>query len=200
MSRSVSAPSSVTKTSPCWKGFMVPGSTFRYGSSFCSETRKPRATSRLPRLDAVRPLPSEEATPPVTKRCFVRLTRGPTGLQPIASEGSTTNNPPSSPPRANHQTSNRARQLPIHRDKFLDNLVLIGPVGSPGQARRPQRRSPAWALGKLEQLSDCLFGVTSVEQGGRIPNELLDTAHPGADQGHPSKQRLLSNQRAGFPG
>ena len=27
MSRSVSAPSSVTKTSPCWKGFIVPGST-----------------------------------------------------------------------------------------------------------------------------------------------------------------------------
>ena len=26
---SVSAPSSVTKTSPCWKGFMVPGSTLR---------------------------------------------------------------------------------------------------------------------------------------------------------------------------
>src|SRR6202000_2031428 len=71
MSRSVSAPSSVTKTSPCWNGFMVPGSTLRYGSSFCMVTRSPRAFSRAPRLEAVSPLPSEEATPPVTKRCLV---------------------------------------------------------------------------------------------------------------------------------
>src|SRR5687768_7314162 len=71
MSRSVSAPSSVTKTSPCWNGFMVPGSTFRYGSSFCIVTRRPRALSSAPRLDAVRPLPREEATPPVTKMCLV---------------------------------------------------------------------------------------------------------------------------------
>src|SRR3954452_14051326 len=34
-------------------------------------TRSPRAVSRLPRLEAVRPLPSEEATPPVTKICRV---------------------------------------------------------------------------------------------------------------------------------
>src|SRR5690349_12888100 len=71
MSRSVSAPSSVTKTSPCWNGFIVPGSTLRYGSSFCMVTRSPRAFSRAPRLEAVSPLPSEEATPPVTKRCLV---------------------------------------------------------------------------------------------------------------------------------
>src|SRR3712207_4903309 len=63
---------------------MVPGSTLRYGSSFCIETLSPRATSRLPRLEAVRPLPSEEATPPVTNRCLVSFARGPTGLQPIA--------------------------------------------------------------------------------------------------------------------
>src|SRR6266496_5518631 len=74
MSRSVSAPSSVTKTSPCWNGFIVPGSTFRYGSSFCIVTRSPRAVSRLPRLLAVSPLPSEEATPPVTNTCLVCLT------------------------------------------------------------------------------------------------------------------------------
>src|SRR5262249_11502216 len=71
MSRSVSAPSSVTNTSPCWNGFIVPGSTFRYGSSFCIVTRRPRAFSRLPRLLAVSPLPSEEVTPPVTKTCLV---------------------------------------------------------------------------------------------------------------------------------
>src|SRR5436309_664950 len=74
MSRSVSAPSSVTKTSPCWNGFIVPGSTFRYGSSFCITTRSPREVRRLPRLAAVRPFPSEETTPPVTKMCFVVLT------------------------------------------------------------------------------------------------------------------------------
>ena len=71
MSRSVSAPSLVTNTSPCWKGFIVPGSTLRYGSSFCIVTRRPRALRSAPRLEAVRPLPREEATPPVTKMCLV---------------------------------------------------------------------------------------------------------------------------------
>src|SRR3954447_20455582 len=71
MSRPVSAPSLVTNTSPCWKGFIVPGSTLRYGSSFCMVTRRPRDFSRLPRLEAVSPLPSEEATPPVTNTCLV---------------------------------------------------------------------------------------------------------------------------------
>src|SRR6266404_804067 len=42
MSRSVSAPSSVTYTSPCWNGLIVPGSTLRYGSNFWSWTRMPR--------------------------------------------------------------------------------------------------------------------------------------------------------------
>src|SRR3954453_1414154 len=50
---------------------MVPGSTLRYGSSFCMVTRRPRDFSRRPSEEAVRPLPSEEATPPVTKMCFV---------------------------------------------------------------------------------------------------------------------------------
>src|SRR6478735_2058364 len=34
-------------------------------------TRRPRALRRLPRLDAVRPFPREEATPPVTNTCLV---------------------------------------------------------------------------------------------------------------------------------
>src|SRR5438874_1089182 len=67
MSRSVSAPSSVTYTSPCWNGLIVPGSTFRYGSNFCSWTRSPRALSRRPSEAATIPLPSAETTPPVTK-------------------------------------------------------------------------------------------------------------------------------------
>src|SRR5690242_7177104 len=79
MSRSVSAPSSVTNTSPCWNGFIVPGSTFRYGSSFCIVTRRPRLDSRAPSELAVSPLPSEDTTPPVTKTNFVgwELCRGP---------------------------------------------------------------------------------------------------------------------------
>src|SRR5919108_1527566 len=66
MSRSVSAPSSVTNTSPCWNGLIVPGSTFRYGSNFCAVTVIPRAFSSRPREAATIPLPSAETTPPVT--------------------------------------------------------------------------------------------------------------------------------------
>src|SRR5262245_25551181 len=66
MSRSVSAPSSVTNTSPCWKGLIVPGSTFRYGSNFWAETERPRAFSRRPSEAATMPFPSAETTPPVT--------------------------------------------------------------------------------------------------------------------------------------
>src|ERR1043166_2901426 len=70
MSRSVSAPSSVTKTSPCWNGLIVPGSTLRYGSNFCSWTRSPRALSRRPSEAATIPFPRAETTPPVTKTYF----------------------------------------------------------------------------------------------------------------------------------
>src|SRR3546814_5471914 len=34
-------------------------------------TRRPRDLSRLPKLEAVSPLPREDATPPVTKTCLV---------------------------------------------------------------------------------------------------------------------------------
>src|SRR3982751_1246796 len=70
MSRSVSAPSSVTKTSPCWNGLIVPGSTLRYGSNFWSCTRRPRAFSNRPSEAATMPFPSAETTPPVTKTYF----------------------------------------------------------------------------------------------------------------------------------
>src|SRR5262245_40350139 len=49
---------------------MVPGSTLMYGSSFCIVTRRPRILRRRPSEEAVRPLPRELATPPVTKMCF----------------------------------------------------------------------------------------------------------------------------------
>src|SRR5580658_4756232 len=45
---------------------MVPGSTFKYGSNFCSVTRNPRLSRRHPMEAAAMPLPSDETTPPVT--------------------------------------------------------------------------------------------------------------------------------------
>src|SRR5436190_23319999 len=41
-----------------------------YGSSFLRVTRSPRLLSSRPSEEAVRPFPSELATPPVTKMCF----------------------------------------------------------------------------------------------------------------------------------
>ena len=65
----------------------MPGSTFKYGSNFCIVTRRPRAESRLPKLDAVSPLPRDEATPPVTNRCLVCFTEL-TGHQTISARAS----------------------------------------------------------------------------------------------------------------
>src|SRR6266568_6896741 len=54
-------------------------------------TRRPRIFSRRPRLEAVRPLPRLEATPPVTKTCLVRTGRGVSAdvakLAPVVSAG-----------------------------------------------------------------------------------------------------------------
>src|SRR3954451_9754195 len=77
MSRSVSAPSSVTNTSPCWNGLIVPGSTLMYGSNFWTCTLRPRALRRRPSDAAVMPLPREETTPPVTNTNFATYTRLP---------------------------------------------------------------------------------------------------------------------------
>src|SRR4249920_832396 len=71
MSRSVSAPSSVTNTSPCWNGLMVPGSTLMYGSSLMLVTRMLRDSRIAAREAAAMPFPSEETTPPVTKTYLV---------------------------------------------------------------------------------------------------------------------------------
>src|ERR1051325_1807821 len=87
MSRSVSAPSSVTYTSPCWNGLIVPGSTFRYGSNFCSCTRNPRAFRRRPSEAATIPFPSADTTPPVTKTYFGA--RALTGFQGSTAGGRT---------------------------------------------------------------------------------------------------------------
>src|SRR5207253_10567706 len=66
-SRSVSAPSSVTNTSPCWNGLIVPGSTLMYGSSLMLVTRILRDSRIAARDAAAMPFPREETTPPVTK-------------------------------------------------------------------------------------------------------------------------------------
>src|SRR6478609_8419324 len=71
MSRSVSAPSSVTNTSPCWNGDMVPGSTLRYGSSLIRVTLRPRDSRIAAREAEAIPLPREDTTPPVTKTNLV---------------------------------------------------------------------------------------------------------------------------------
>src|SRR5215218_632224 len=86
MSRSVSAPSSVTNTSPCWYGDIVPGSTLMYGSSFCSWTVRPRATSNRPIDAAAMPFPSEDTTPPVTKMKRVVPFEGASGMRLIPSD------------------------------------------------------------------------------------------------------------------
>src|SRR5207253_5682528 len=75
MSRSVAAPSSVTKTSPCWNGDIVPGSTFRYGSNFIRFTLRLRLSSRHPIEAAASPLPNDETTPPVTKMYLADMIR-----------------------------------------------------------------------------------------------------------------------------
>src|SRR5579875_1852031 len=49
---------------------MVPRSTLIYGSSFISETETPWFLSSRPSEATVMPLPTDEATPPVTKMNF----------------------------------------------------------------------------------------------------------------------------------
>src|SRR3989344_5741703 len=67
MSWSVSIPSSVTKTSPCSMGFIVPASTFRYGSIFTQVVLYPLDFKILAvEADAI-PLPMPDITPPITK-------------------------------------------------------------------------------------------------------------------------------------
>src|SRR5690606_12627513 len=64
-SRSVSAPSSVTNTSPCCSGLMVPGSMLMYGSSLIMLSFRPRPFSSLPKDAPVMPFPRLDATPPL---------------------------------------------------------------------------------------------------------------------------------------
>src|SRR5262245_6159981 len=80
MSRSVSAPSSVTNTSPCWKGLIVPGSTLMYGSSLRRVTLMPRDSRIAAREAAAIPFPREETTPPDTNT-YLAITNQGDGME-----------------------------------------------------------------------------------------------------------------------
>src|SRR5207248_9709697 len=56
-------------------GLIVPGSTLMYGSSLRWVILRPRFSSRAPSDAEESPLPSDETTPPVTKRYLVRFPR-----------------------------------------------------------------------------------------------------------------------------
>ena len=43
----------------------MPGSTFKYGSSFLRRTEYPLACNNAPRAADAKPFPNEETTPPV---------------------------------------------------------------------------------------------------------------------------------------
>src|SRR5215471_10997357 len=66
-------------------GFMVPGSTLRYGSSFWIVILRPRVSSRLPIDAEARPFPSDDTTPPVTKMNLVCLPDGFAGALMVGS-------------------------------------------------------------------------------------------------------------------
>src|SRR5881409_3142070 len=112
MSRSVSAPSSVTKTSPCWNGLIVPGSTLMYGSSLRKLILNPRASSSEPIEALASPLPNEESTPPVTKMYFIRIASRAATVTVLA------------------RPRNRSRASRPHplRDQRLDDLQVLGRV------------------------------------------------------------------------
>ena len=63
----------MTKTSPCWNGLIVPGSTLMYGSILRMVTFRPRLSSSAPIEAEASPLPSDDTTPPVTKMNLVRF-------------------------------------------------------------------------------------------------------------------------------
>ena len=103
-------------------------------------TRSPRAVSRLPRLEAVRPLPSEEATPPVTKMCCVRA-------RVKAVHGTSCRNDPRRP-----STGPRVA-TPVGPGRVRVVGVAPGPAdaaqrSTSGSAQRHERRRPASRQGR----------------------------------------------------
>src|ERR1700716_1434781 len=98
---------------------MVPGSTLRYGSSFWSETDRPRLLRMLPIEAAVIPLPSEDTTPPVTKTYFDNV--DPPAVFPILRPAGTWCLPPklsaaSDPRLEDDNPSLRLGRAGLHRE------------------------------------------------------------------------------------
>src|SRR3990170_6485033 len=120
MSRSVSPPSSVTNTSPCWNGFIVPGSTLMYGSSFWLTTRRPRARNSRPREAAVMPFPRLLTTPPVTKTYLVMSL----GIRTVAAGCRSRGFPRSG-------ESEQLRRVSLALDAVLDAAQHAGQLGQP---------------------------------------------------------------------
>src|SRR5436305_337209 len=163
MSRSVSLPSSVTKTSPCWNGLIVPGSMFRYGSNFCTWTLRPRALSSRPSDAATMPLPSADTTPPVTNTYLVGLalirSHRFRGERPRA-----VNLPRLRTPRPSDHRRGSGRRTSSHRrQEFLaaeHPLDLVLPLAlREGRDRRPRRVAgdlldPEVALGARSDLRE----------------------------------------------
>src|SRR5712691_10765606 len=159
MSRSVSAPSSVTKTSPCWNGLIVPGSTFRYGSNFWSWTRRPRAFSKRPSEAATMPFPSADTTPPVTKTYFGA--RALTGFKG-SSGGGRTGSP-----------TWRTRDRPCRRPHLC--LILGGSAPGSREAEMPLERAVEQVARELRlRVADGRAALA--EQGERAACEPLDRA------------------------
>ena len=192
-SRSVSAPSSVTKTSPCWKGESVPGSTLMYGSNFWIVTRSPRSTRSRPSEAAAIPLPREETTPPVTKMYLVgrrvrfassgvrspgprRVTQAPFG--PLARRRACPPRPPPRPPAPRRcgcprRAAGAAPAAPAaparpsgsatQRAQRLARGRRRGPRG----AGRPRRPAPSGVGSRVAQPRD--GGAREVERARRRP-------------------------------
>src|SRR5579862_3502550 len=190
MSRSVSAPSSVTNTSPCWNGLIVPGSTLMYGSNFCIWTFSPRAFRRRPRDAAVMPFPSDETTPPVTKTNLVSLTpdlRRPSGGANPRADSRNHSVPNPHPPLAwADRTGLTGRSgfhtlgpLPLQtRTRRVDSLIGNGEGGGvPGtRAAEPAARLPALSLAQRgEELGAAEHALELLDTGvGRVSGHLLD--------------------------
>ena len=167
------------------------------------ETLSPRATRRLPRLEAVSPLPSEEATPPVTKRCLVSFARGPTGLQPISDLGTTTATRPDRArvPRPGPVLSGVRARSAYAASRVVDHVVL----GRPGGGLPPAGLGPPGPLGRVVGQLPAPPAPPPPRRRARTrtaasPTRSGDAAHRRADQRQPGQQRLLGDQGPGLPG
>src|SRR5689334_2713946 len=147
---------------------MVPGSTFRYGSSFCMLTPSPRALSSRPRLEAVRPLPRLEATPPVTKRCLVSVRRDASkGRLPWSIRGG------ESHPSTGHQDiSQRSNWAAAPQSLLVRVSVACPSQGVRGRLAVGRLPDPALRCGE-----SLLVGLAEPGQGDRADDGEAEPEH-----------------------